>query len=322
MKKQFYLFLLLFSPMLNAQINPIGFRMNLQGKVEIITKNNLFPTSQKTDSVLFICKEDSSVFSRYEFSKNHLTFMDLPDENWTNGSLIPKEYSSDGGSDALGYSISQVHLIPDTNRASPAYIRTDRINTKLQDEIIFHGDLTPELKSYFKNLLDAYIFKYKGVSDDDDNWDELGDLLIAEDTVESEGFVYPAMVDKMIFYNYDEDKLSTVSGFYFNFTAVERDSLVYDSRGNLIYFHRESVGSGGERMYFKYNTKNQLIEYKSDYYDYHSDRYDPCPSCKVITEYEYFIFEYDEAGYIKSKNNKTNEFTPFCFIQVKLEQKK
>lgn len=290
--------------------------MNLKGEVFIFSKDHFIDYSISADSLIFICEEDSTLFSPHQFSEQYLMFMDPPDKNWTHASLIPREVEYDAGSNAMRNRMSSIGFEP------PAILSQDIEKVReiekvpYEDEIIFHGELSPELKSYFQKLLDNHIEKYKGVAEDDDEWDEIGDLLSSEDTVENQGFVYPAMVDKMVFFKYEKERLSTITGYYFNMTAVERDSLVYDERGNLIYFHRESVGYGGERLYFKYNDKNQVIEFKSDYYDFHSDRYDPCPSCKVVTEFEYFVFEYDENGYLKSKDNRTNEHTPFCLIEV------
>ncbi len=315
MRNYLLLFLFAFVQYVNAQINPIGFKMTLKGEVKIITKDQYIDYSNRIDSVRVICEDDTKVFSPHQFSQRYLMFMDPPDKNWTDASLIPRNTEADGGSNSKkGEMLSRLE-------APVLVIPQDQIIYKIEkaqfeDEVIFHGELNPDLKSYFSKLLDNHIEKYKGVAEDDEEWDEIGDLLSYEDTVENEGFIYPAMVDKLVFYKYEGEKLSTITGYYFNITALERDSLVYDNRGNLIYFHRESIGSGGERLYFKYNDKNQVIEFKSDYYDFHSDSYDECPSCKVVTEYEHFVFEYDEKGYLKSKDNQTNQYTPFCKLKV------
>tara|TARA_R110002072_G_scaffold99364_9_gene218585 strand:- start:7248 stop:8195 length:948 start_codon:yes stop_codon:yes gene_type:complete len=310
MKNAFLILICAASQILCAQINPIGFRMNFKGEVKIISKQNNIEAFDLYDSLLLVCNEDSNWMTCEEYRRNHLIFLDKTDENWTRASLVYQETKYDAGSDAMKF-------IGTKNLALPPSYSIDLEKQKpaiFEDEIRFDGELSPELKLYFQKLLEDYVEKYKGKAQDDDEWEEIGDLLSSEDSIENQGFVYPAMVDKLVFYKYEKEKLSTVTGYFFNITAVERDSLVYDDRGNLIYFHRESIGYGGERLYFKYNEKNQLVEYHSDYYDFHSPNYDECPSCKVVSPFEHFIFSYDKNGLLKSKNNKTNAYTPHCFI--------
>lgn len=322
MKKYLALFFLGFGQVMMAQINPIGFRMTVKGGVEIITEGQSYKTSDRIDSVLVISTKDTNSINLMDLNIKYLELMSPPEGNWTDGSMVYRERAYDAGSNAMGRQFQNLTVIDLPLNVSAEPVTENPSGQSLfkkpqfEDVIIFHGDLNPELEAYFRRLLDNHIEKHKGIAEEDDDWDAIGDLLALEDTVENEGLVYPGLVDKLVFYKYEEERLSTITGYYFDMTALERDSLQYDERGNLTYFHRETVGYGGERLYFTYNDKNQLIEYKSDYYDFHSDSYDPCPSCKVLTEYEHFFFTYDVNGYLTSKDNKTNEYTPHHFFKV------
>lgn len=317
MKKYILLAFLGFSQVFLAQINPIGFQMTLKGKVEIITENQNIKVLARIDSVFTVANGDTTFKKLFTLDPEFLVLLSPPNKNWTDASLVYSGIKADGGSDAqTNFYLDQDIIKPVLLDSSIRVIEQYSEKPKFEDEVIFHGDLSPELKDYFKKLLDDHIEKHKGIAEEDDDWDAIGDLLAYEDTVEDGGFIYPGLVDKLVFYKYEDDRLSTITGYYFNMTALERDSLQYDEGGNLIYFHRETIGYGGERLYFTYNDKNQLIEYRSDYYDFHSDSYDPCPSCKVKTDFEHFFFTYDENGYLNSKDNKTNEYTPHYFLKV------
>lgn len=305
------LFLILTMPFCSSsQINQIGLNLNVYGEVSI-TNNEYYEKPQNIlDSILVHYEDKLQVWDFGMLANRHLQLLELEDPNWTNRSLI--QNNDPTPSNSLNFfTPNREQFIIDTTQLiyqGESYVINENVVTpKYEDELIIHGNRNDSLITYLRKRLDMFIDKNKGKSQiEDDEWEAMNDEFSSDDT----------LVDKLVFYDYDGDKLSNVTGYYFNFSALERDTIRYDKKGRIIYFHRESVGSGGDIFTFTYNEDDQLIEMFSKYYDYHSDQYDPCPSCKIITDYEHKEYTYNELGLLYSVESYYESGSSKVFLKI------
>ncbi|MCB9234513.1 MAG: hypothetical protein H6581_22855 [Bacteroidia bacterium] len=280
-----------------SQIIPYGLSLSIEGKVEIVTgKPANFPF-QIENPVYMVCENgDSSVEDVSWFKDQHLTILDVPDPNWTNYSIQVEDVPPAPPAGDFPW-----YLLPiwDSSIAVTVFwdssILTAKEDVLLNDIVDYHGTLPEPGVRSVRERVEKYIRSHRGRDLDNDAWDELYEEISAVDTVMEKEYVYDYLVSKLVLYDYEGGKLTHALGYFFRSAGVETDTLRYDQRGNLVYFHRETIGIGGEQIWFTCNPAGQVTYFRQVHYYLDNSSYRNCPSCCTESVFEQ-KFGYDEAG--------------------------
>ena len=318
MKKLPILFLLLcFLENTNAQVNPYGLDITAKGKVVFsMTEPNYNgnvedPTEVKCDG------DEPQIVDWRNVQYDFLTIVDYPDEKWTEPSNLDPSRVND--TTISKGEMDRSKLNPYWETKDSAFITlvytgsSSGTNRPFQDEA-YGLELSDELVAKLKIKLQAYVRKYRDVEDTDDAFAKLRNELSTVDTVIEKRTVYDYLVDKLVFYNYNEnDQLMGVIGYHWSL-GVEVDSLHYDEKGNLVYFSRETIGGGKDEYSIEYDDSDRVIRMthlQSSVEEKNSFDRDP-------TDFETVNYTYDNSGTVNSKSIQLPDWSWYtCTFQRK-----
>lgn len=290
------------SSSLYGQVIPYGMALKPNGSLEFILYAPYPYRPTITDTIFVENQGEKTAADSLVFCYTHLRLLEPESPSWTNyGSQPDFSYFNKPTNESMvvvtGFDSSQVFW-PTAKILPPV---EKKVSKKLfKDVWDYHGHMNDSSKKAVVNQLEDYVHQYHGKDIVWQNWYRLHEQLSEEDTVIDKAPVYDFILDKMIVYQYRGDQLEGALGYFHGMAGVEKDSIRYDSKGNLIYFCRESVGITRDQLLFSYDTQNRLTEYKHLYYSYQSSQYGPCPSCPDVDQYAHQKFTYDEHGLLRT----------------------
>lgn len=289
-----------------SQINPIGLLLNLNGTIEVNTGPPNY-NGRLDNPVYVICDIDTVLWDLRNVRYDQLTIIEAPEYIYPNN-LDPsyEEYENILDFDYKNLTIptyetnssfinfnndSAVFNATNTNRFQDVIIGTGKINNNIQ-----------LIKTKLSNQIKYYLGNY---SEEEELQRIYYELSTADSIVDGE-MRYDYLIDKLIFYNYEANKLISIMGYHWDY-GVELDSLQYDSLGNLTYFLREAIGSFRNEILLSYDKNNRVIGMVqiSGYAD----------SSPIITESK---FTYGLNGILNSKSIRTEKSDwETCEIKLK-----
>lgn len=284
---------------------PIGITVNLDGTVQIATWEQLQTMNKLSDSIyyhdtgfdsphhwnyldqkndlknfeiqfLFLIhplKPETPYFTTNPWEMN--SYMDssylflstytIPSGNSILNPLVVFIDSLTGSADTLAYELINPPI--------------EEVASRYENYVDYEGDLGDTLETYFTQLLREYAFN---------NWEKHGieiskpihTLLVERDTVSDNEVHFDYKIKKLIFYNYTNNNLTSVIAFKDQYYGIEYDSLTYNKKNQLIAYHYNQIGDGGDEVFLEYDRKGRVVKTTSYSYLYH-DHYDSdCPDCK------------------------------------------
>lgn len=302
------LFYLLLSQKISSQVIHYGLEVSEKGTI-VFSRAEENRNGILEDTTDVTCEIGQSRYQddwrnvKYDF----LILMDYPDETWTmpsngdpgyEGDSLPEETGKSGKNQLVTVVLFTDTLLDDSTRQ-------DRIEPVplFRDEIDGLG-LTDSRVADAREKLETYICENYGRLTEWKEQNQLYTALSCPDTIIHKQRIYDYLVDRLVFYTYEGDRLTAVTAYHWNL-GVECDSLRYDKYGNLRYLTREKVGSIRYEYCFDYNESNQLIESTFVYCSAGSIPYEPFgKDLPEVTR-----FGYDASGTICSKSVVTGTGT-------------
>jgi hypothetical protein len=290
-----------------SQINPIGLLLNLNGTIEVHTGPPNY-NGNIDNPVYVICDTDSVIWDLRNVRYDQLTIIEAPKFIYpSNLDHSHEEYENTPDFDSINSTISiygkdSSFIIFNNDSAVFSANNTNRF----RDEIIGIGMIDSINIQLIKTKLSNHIKLYLGNSTDEEDLQRIYYELSTPDSIVDGEERYDYLIDKLIFYNYESNKLTSIMGYHWNY-GLEFDSLNYDSFGNLIYFLREEIGSVRNEISLSYDKKNRVtgMMHKHGYND----------SSPTIIESK---FTYDSNGILTSKSTrKDNGSWETCEIKLK-----
>ena len=278
-----------------SQVIPTGLTLKINGELEITLDNYRFNITSIKDSVLVTSGTYQRWMDILEVESEILSIIETPDPDWTSWSVLEEELNPSSDEYLNSMPVADWSLYDSTLETN----QTETQSSAYEDVFEYHGTLTDAQKKEIHDTLDAYALKHSEKDLVMKDWYAVQEFLSVEDTIINKELVYDYLIDKVIFYTYDDGKLVGSIGYFHSSAGIEIDTLKYDSSGKLIFFSKESIGISHDSYYFYYNENNQVIEIKHVDYSYHSSLYENCPSCKQYSTYE-FKFSYNAQGKINS----------------------
>lgn len=299
----------------SAQVNPYGFKLTIDGKLEFAEHIDFQYAPRITDTAFIYCAGDTSYIDFNQFMHDNMVILEPSSPEWTDYSSIEEENKEENYEDFL-LDITTYQVVWDTNASITQELspQTQIKKNHFEDVLNYHGEISDSTQREIKKILNDYIQQNKQKDITWKNWYALRTKLSEEDELKDKEPVYDYILDKAVFFEYTEDRLTRVIGYFFNSGGVENDTLVYDRRGNLIYFHRETIGIAGEEFYFTYNWRNKLTKVKHLYYHYNSNYYDACPSCINYSKPSIHKYKYKRWGNLKSITTQNEYHTGTCYF--------
>ncbi|MBL4704247.1 MAG: hypothetical protein JKY54_06985 [Flavobacteriales bacterium] len=290
-----------------SQINPIGLLLNLNGTIEVHTGPPNY-NGRLDNPVYVICDTDTVIWDLRNVRYDQLTIIEAP--KYIYPSNLDPSYEEYENTLDFDFTNSTIPIYGEDSgliifNNDSAVFSANKTN-RFRDEIIGVGMINNANIQLMKTKLSNHIKHYLGNSTDEEDLQRIYYELSTPDSIVDGEMRYDYLIDKLIFYNYEANKLTSIMGYHWNY-GVEFDSLKYDSFGSLIYFLREEVGSLRDEIFLSYDKKNRVTGMIRTY-----GYADSSPS---ITESK---FTYDLNGILNSKSTRTeNGSWEICEIKLK-----
>jgi len=322
MKSLLLVFLLVLSQSLIYAQNPIGIYLDIDGQIKFweMEANRI---GYIKDTVIITCNSQTQTDDLGNLKYDHLTFLEAPrnistmpsdadpsrindslpkinhDKMYEAGLVLPTWYSY-----YLQFYEDSLSMTHDTILTTPPSKFENKIRGAGLNDSIIHSI---QLK-----LLD-YVHQHWGKKETYQDRNKLYLDLSMYDTVIDKKAVYDYLVDLAIFYSYENNLLTSITGYHWNL-GVEFDSLAYDDQGNLIYFSRESIGSIRDQFLFEYNAQGQVIKATC----YYSGLINELEE-ELVRDYNIstYTFTYNKNGKIRSKSTLQNDGSWYtCYYKM------
>jgi hypothetical protein len=260
-----------------AQINPLGLYVDIDGKVKF-WENEENRNGNVDDTVYISFNSDRHLDDLRNLKYNYLTLIEAPSSDWiTLSNLDPSRINDTSRSIAHDSKFSVDTYTFGENHFCYSYLTNQsffiKIDTSSNDsrKHLFSDEsrgtgLTDSVLILVKSKLNDYINRNCGNLYSDEELEQLHKEISTYNTIIDGVAIFDYIVDLIVTYDYDKkDRLTRVLGYHWS-RPVEVDSLKYDKAGNLSYYSREQIGSGGRREYFfKYDKSGRVTNVKERY---------------------------------------------------------
>lgn len=302
-KSKLLILILLFTSFAQAQVIPFGLMMTEKGKLQQVEDINY--RGYIVDTIYLEYNNKFEFGDSENFTVGFLTFMEPPSEySQSTSNMDPsRRYDTSYVEEITNPSTSPFYFI-NPQLMYPYSIDTNVIFTVIVDSTIKtsfqpHYDewvglnITDSNLVQIKSILRNYVTELWGKNDRDDKRWELHQQLSQPDTIIEKIPCFDYIVDKVLFYNYQDTFLTSILGYHWDY-GVEIDSLRYDRKGNVIYYGRETPGIFRHELHFKYDRKGRIISFEKIYlslFNQEDDFYKE--SDKII-----YLYKYNKQGKI------------------------
>lgn len=286
--------------------NPLGVYLDIDGKVKF-WEGEANRNGNVDDSVYVAFKGKKDLIDLRNLKYDYLTLLEAP--RYLATSVCNMNPSIDYDTLEQPESDSQIDSISSFTGISQAYFYIEPIiqnnmpeissvQKQFMDEIRGAG-LNDSIIREVKTILVEYINRLTGKWEDDDEREKLHAKLSRPDTIIEHKAAYDFLVDLFVVHNYDsKNRLTKVIGYHWNL-GVEVDSLNYDTKGNLIYFCRDKIGSIRHEYYFEYNKNAQVENVRYIYSTVGANRYTTQYAHPEIRKLK---FTYNDLGIMNSQS--------------------
>lgn len=272
--KILFLFIL-YSSFLKGQVLPFGIMMDIRGQLQKVEDINY--RSYIVDTIYLEYNNKFEFGDVGNFIQSFLMFLEPPTQySQTPSNMDPSRQ----------YDTSYVEEIPyNSNQYYPYFYTPISIATLFVDTISFFLDSIQESPNpcfiplydewvglnvndsnlvEIKTIVRNYVTELWGKNDRDDKRWELHQILSEPDSIVEKIPVFDYVVDRAVFYNYQDTFLNSILGYHWNY-GVEIDSMRYDSKGNMSYYARETPGVFRHELHFQYDKKRRIISVEKVY---------------------------------------------------------
>ena len=269
------LFLLTFFTLFDAfsQIIPFGLLLNADGTIEVTTFEPNYNGNLDTPTQV-ICSSDTLIDDWRNVRYDHLMILEAPTVIYPSTlDASFEEYPNLKEYDTL-MSILPAWNQSDSNfvifNATDAAFKANQTN-RFRDDIIGIGLLNDSTIPLLKKKLFQHMQKCRenfGAEEDIENlYEELSTPQFNENGKEVQDY----LIDKLVYYTYDGNKLSTALGYHWN-SGVESIDFTYDSLGNLTRILKEEGCFFRKDIRLEYDEKHRVIRITntSSYFDNHT----------------------------------------------------
>lgn len=300
---------------LNSQVIPYGLYIDVDGKVKF-WEAEANKRGYIVDSVITTCGSEKYIDDIVNLKYDQLTVLEFLDEDWTmessgDPSRINDTTSTTDNSNLNG-TIWSIPIYYDLDTIVNEKTKQTKANVPKLDDIIRGSQLSDSVVTKLKVKLTNFIHANQGIYMLDEIRNGLHEELSHYDTVIEQVAIYDYLVDHLVFYTYEKNKLKSAIGYHWSL-GVEIDSLQYDKKGRLIYFSRESIGTSKHTYCFTYDKKGRVNALKTRYSfaNYEGQPFVEGPTSETK-------YTYNKEGVINSKSILLEDGSwNTCYFEIK-----
>jgi hypothetical protein len=285
-----------------SQVNPYGLSLTPDGKIEWVLGEPNY-NGNMDDPVDVRCGEESYRQDRRNVHYEFLTILEMPDQKWVDASNrdpsrqydTTYSYPETGTAGFTGVSFEPGFAVVWYDTSAQTIASKDS-EAEFRDDIT-GLNLNDSLAALLKLKIASHIHAFRGKYEPYEARHALYTELSCIDSVTDKEAVYDYLVDRLVFYSYQGNRLTSVMGYHWD-SGVEFDSLQYDAAGNMVYFSREQIGSIRHAYSFEYNDNRQVSEITHQYSTAGNSDEDSYRQ----QDTEVIRFGYDDAGNVNSRS--------------------